>query len=488
MKQRLAIREKISQIKNSNEQFVYFMTFLYAVSTGQIGSVDLIKTGETAGYGLYSRTFSNVFRLGVGWGYGLTKSCEMIAAKIARSNENQFKQFLIKLAQVLRLGEELRSFLKDELSALVHTYSIIYERNLETQKLFLEMFYTLMSTAAIMVSANSLMTMLVGSGDGERIFTLSVVGIIVGMGAFTVIMYVLFPRDPLSVENQNAKKIRVWAYFALVLSAGIGITLFILDILPLTLILIAAALPLFIPSHLAMRLETKLRKLNEWYPPFIRHFGQIYGTIGSMGQTMDSVLRSDFGPLVPYAKAFKNRIKYGINPVFAFELFSKETGSAIISAGNIIIAKSISKGADMNEVGNKVAEVTTKINELRGKRQQTSKTFETVIIVLHVLTMAVFGLMNKLSAIFYELLSATSVSSSSIKLTPIDPAFMESILPAVIVSTSVINAFGIKISQGGIYQTIWYHIALLIILGAGTIYVMSNFLSQFLESNIIDFL
>ncbi len=63
-----------------------------------------------------------------------------------------------------------------------------------------------------------------------------------------------------------------------------------------------------------------------------------------------------------------------------------EAGTSVIESGNTIMSRSLLKGADMNQVGNKVAEISSKLNELQIKRMQTSRTFETIIIVLHGLT------------------------------------------------------------------------------------------------------
>lgn len=148
MMQKLSIKEKLADLKRADDEFVYFMAFLYALSTGEVGSIDLIKTAQSSGYGKYSDTFKEIFRLGVGWGYGLSRSCEMIAMKFS-DNSDPLKQLLVKLAQVIRLGDELRIFFTEEMGAALHSYTVRYERNLESQKLFLEMFYTISSTVRL---------------------------------------------------------------------------------------------------------------------------------------------------------------------------------------------------------------------------------------------------------------------------------------------------------------------------------------------------
>lgn len=486
MKQKLSIKEILAEFKKADDEFVYFMAFLYALSTGEVGSIDLIKTAQSSGYGRYSDTFKEIFRLGVGWGYGLSRSCEMIAMKIS-DNADPLKQLLVKLAQVVRLGDELRIFFTEEMSAALHNYTVKYERNLESQKLFLEIFYTISSTAVFMISGNSIMTMLMGSTDSESVFMISFSGVIVSMGAFIVIMYVIFPKDRVSLGyNTKDQKFRMLLYMSIGIGVSVGIVLAIINIIPLTLVAIIATAPLFIPGFYAKKMETELRSLEDWYPSFIRHFGEIYMMVGSMGQALDAVLRSDFGPLQKQIIAFKNRIKNRIKPETAFDLFSKEAGTAIIVSGNTIMSNAILKGANMNDVGSKVSEISLKLNELRAKRRQTSRTFETIVLVLHALTMAIFGLMNKLIEVFHTMISGTQVSNNAIVLSPIDPNFMTMMMPIVIITTSAINALAIKVGQGGLFKTFWFNIALLTALGGVTMYGTTMALSQFLENHVLN--
>ncbi|MDE1861583.1 MAG: flagellar assembly protein FlaJ [Thaumarchaeota archaeon] len=486
MTQKITLKDKIGSIKKADDEFVYFMAFLYALSTGEVGSVDLIKTAQLSGYGKYSETFKDVFRLGVGWGYGLARACEMIAVKFADKTD-PMKQLLVKLAQVIRLGDELKVFFTDEMAATIHNFTISYERNLETQKLFLEMFYTISSTAVFMISGNSIMTMLMGSSDSKSVFMMSFTGVVVSMGSFIVIMYMIFPRDRISVGDLGRmQKFRMLLYMAIGVGVSVGVLLSFTNAVPLTLVAVVATAPLFIPGYYAKKIEADLQALDEWYPSFIRHFGEIYMMVGSMGQTLDAVLRSNFGPLQKQIVAFKNRVKNRIRPEVGFELFSKEAGTSIIVSGNTIIANALMKGSNMNEVGTKVSEISLKLNELRAKRRQTSRTFETIVLVLHALTMSIFGLMNKLIDIFNQMVTGTHISNNAITLSPIDPHFMTMMMPFVIIVTSAINGLAIKVGQGGLFKTVWYNIAMLSAIGGVAMYGTSLALSKFLEKHILD--
>ncbi|MEE8255764.1 MAG: flagellar assembly protein FlaJ, partial [Nitrosopumilaceae archaeon] len=109
-----------------------------------------------------------------------------------------------------------------------------------------------------------------------------------------------------------------------------------------------------------------------------------------------------------------------------------------------------------------------------------------IIIVLHVLTLAVFGLMHKLTSIFFELINTVDVSNGAFALSPISPEFMNQMLPIMILMTSVLSSLALKVAQGGLYKTIFFHIALLGVLGSITAYSMNALLADFLEESILD--
>ncbi len=478
----------VNDLKKNDEKFLYFVAYLYSISTGEIEATDLVKTAHDSDYGEYSKAFRDAYRLGVGWTYGLAKALEMIALKVSSDSGNELKQLLVKFAQVIRLGDRLRTYFKAELTGTILSFSIEYERKLEMQKLFLEMFYTLMSTAAFMIAANSIMTMLTGATSAELILVYSLLGVGITMSTFVVMMYFLFPRDKLgySLEDEDLK-FRIKIYLSVGAGVGIGIVLLMSQVVPLSLIVGISLAPLFYPGLIARKMEQNIKQINQWYPEFIRHFGEILATVGSIGQALDAVLRSDFGPIQKFVISLKNRIKNKVDQQHGFELFSSDCGSEIVANGNQVVSTALDKGGDMNDTGNTVADITIKINELRGKRAQTVKTFESIIIVLHVLTLGVFGLMNKLTTIFFELIGTIDISNNAFPLSPIDPEFMEMIIPIMILMTSVLSACALKVAQGGLYKTVFFHIALLAVLGSVTVFTMDVLMTDYLEASILDF-
>lgn len=481
MKLKLTNKEKASKQQRADEQIVYFITFLFSISTGELSPSELIKTAGIAGYGFYSETFKDVFSLGMGWKYGFSRACEMMGLKLSKIKEPHLSLLLVKLAQVIRLGDDLRGFLKGELDATIHFYSNTYERSIESLKLLLGMYSTLMSTAAFMIAASGILTMLMGQ-ESNNVLLISTFSVIASLGAFVFMMFRIFPRDMLMNETGGQlKKLKMRLYLALAMGISLGALLLLLDIIPPTLVIAVGAAPLFLPGMVARKVDGTTRKLDDWYPTFVKHFGEVYATVGSMGQALSAVLRSDFGPLGKHLIGMQNRILNRTQVEDAFDLLSQESGSAVVTAGNTVISKSIVKGANMNEVGTILSEVTSALIELKRKRLQTAKAFESSILMLHVLTLVVFAFLAKITSLFSELFEQMKGAQNAILISSIDPAIMNFILPFVILSLSGINAMAIKASQGGLIKTVWFYAALLCVIGSVVVYGSDYFLGQLLE-------
>lgn len=479
----------ISIPKRVDETIVYFSLLMFGISTGQIQPSDLIRTsGNTKQYGFYSQTCSKIYMLGVKWQYGLAKACEMVARDV---KAEEFKLLLMKLAQVLRLGEDLSIFLGQELHAVMHGYISGYERSMRSMDMLLEMYSTMMSTSSFLVASMAMLTMISGGGDSSQLVVTVTIAILLGLTSFVAMAYFLFPKDRIMIKGENADvaKIKKMLMMSMGLGVSIGIGLTILNILPMPLVISAAGAPLIIPGILARKLDAKIRKLDDYYPSFARHLGDVYATVGSLGQSLKSVLRSDFGILSRHIEAMANRVMSRIKIEDAFDLFSTDTGSILIASGNDVMANSLVKGANMLEVGSKLSDITTKFLEIRRKRQQSAKAFESTILIMHVLTLAVFSLINRLLhflAQYFEMQKmVTDGGASVLTIGSADATLMGIILSVLAIALAGINAMALKVSQGGLFHTVWFNMAILLVLGGIVVYGVDTFLNGMI-GNILD--
>lgn len=462
----LGSKNKISSIRKLDTQMVYFVTFLSALASGEISPIDLFKTAGVVKYGVYTDTFDEVYSFGVGWRYGVAHACELIAQKTADSLL-PLKHMLVRLGQIIRLGDDLNLFFTNELKTVMHTFEIEYEKSLESMKQLLEMHYTMMSSAVFMLSSVIIMSMISGSSDSESQFLSAFFGIMGGLATFVFLIFFLYPRENNTIETKKEKKKQLMILAGIGgAGAGIGIVLLVTELMPAPLIPAISLAAFILPGIIAKRKESEIKKLEQWYPTFIRHFGEIYSVVGSMSASLETVLRSNFGPLNKNIVGLHNRILNKVPTEDAFDLFSEETKSVSIESGNTIMSRGISHGAKINHTANMIGEISSKINDMKEKRQMVSKTFENITIMLHVLSISVFGLMNVLVTFFHTILSGVEVKNMAVAFAPIDPELLNTMMPVMIVTLTFINSFAIKAAQGGSFHTVWFNVGLLGVIGA----------------------
>ncbi|RLE50895.1 MAG: hypothetical protein DRJ33_06885, partial [Candidatus Methanomethylicota archaeon] len=143
-----AITKPLSKISGKfaseevDENALFMMAFLYAMSTAKPSRDELFKVvGEKSNYGVYTEIINKIYMVGAKWKYGLNRACEFFANEV---KNKFFRDFLTRFAQVLSLGEDTESFLQSELQVALTDYFARYERILESLKLLLGIYSTLM--------------------------------------------------------------------------------------------------------------------------------------------------------------------------------------------------------------------------------------------------------------------------------------------------------------------------------------------------------
>lgn len=485
MKAITQVKEQITNRRGADETFVHFIVLLYCIATGEVSPQQVFQVGGKTGYGTYSKAFWKVFIFGVDWRYGLAKASELVSSQFTKSNPH-LGRFLLRLGQVIRLGDSLSDYFKTEMELVLQNYYTTYQRNIESLKMILGMYSAIMSITAFMVSALTIINML--TGDSSNImFVGSVVGVVLALAMFVLVMYVIFPRDVLIVNNsEDVHKLNKWVYLSIAAGTAIAAVSFLVESLPTFLGFVAVGVPFIIAGQLAKRIENSVRRTDEWYPPFAKDFGTVFHTVGSVRESLRALMRSDFDAITPHIRKLLHRSLNKVPPPLAFDLFSKESNSQMIKSGNTILAHSIIKGSNMADVGHALNSVLIRINELRKLRDQATRSFLTMIFILHVLTLVVFSFMTRLSFIFTDLFSQMEGAGSVFSFQPMDPGLITTALPLVLVGFSAVNAFAIKVGEGGFYKTAFYHFGVLLMIGGFSLFGADYILTYIVSNQNID--
>ncbi len=475
------MKSSIKLHSRGDDQFVNFVLLLYCVSTGETIPKHIFKSGALSKYGTISDIFKQIHNTGVHWNYGLAKASEEIANS-KNKKQREISTFLLRLSKEIRLGGNLTSFLHTQTETSLQNYTSDYYRNLESIKLIFTMFTSVMSISSFVVSASTLLNMISGT-ESEGMYLMTLSSIILSLAMFVVVMYVVFPRDKLvHIEDALSQKMRIYIYMSLFASITIATITFVIPEIPTLLGMSVAGSVFLLPGLKAKKIENAVKKLDEWYPSFAKDFGDVMHIISSFRGTISTLSRSDFSVITPYLKKMLVRSENRVPFNTILELFTIESRSEMIKSGNEILETSISKGSDMTKVGMSIYNTFRKIIELRKNREQTTKSFVFMTIILHIVALVVFAFISQISIIFTDIFTEVDRSHSVFTFTPLDPIIVATSLPTILIAFSLINALAIKTSEGGYYKTVFYYFAILMIVGGITLfaseYIMDNFINS----------
>lgn len=469
-----------------NEDLIYLVTHMYAISTGRPPHRRLFMLDTWAGsYDGYDSILRRIAVLAVDWGYGFARAIRIVAKELSNK---VFRDFLLRLGELLAIGEEPIRFLDIERRALITEYQAHYVRILEASKLLLGIYTSSVSSAIFIVITFMISTFLFSISSSMIVLVYTVIAI--SLSALAYILYKVLPRDRVTHNLKNVRipektRYKILLVMGLTISILIGILTY--KIFGDSYLAIStAALPLVIPGLYARHVEKKIREIESFFTIFIRSFGLTYSMIPHTATALASTLRSGYGPLTTYLKRLLARINAGIEAKIAWYQFIGETWSEIVRRNVNILYDSINTGADLARVGTVLSETTFKLLDIRKQRIQVSKAFESTIYVIHTLFSAILSFVLSLLTIFNNIvLKLQSISSEIASVMPFKPMAIEIALnmtPIFVIIISILNALVIKIAQGGMYETVLVPLAILLAISGIVMWGVSLFSTTIFSS------
>ncbi len=459
-----------------NEDLIYLVTHMYAVSTGRPPNRRLFMLDTWAGgYGGYDSILRRIAILAVDWGYGFAKAIRIVVSEL---RNKIFRDFLLRLGELLNIGEEPTRFLDIERRALLTEYQAHYTRLLEASKLLLGV-YTSGVSSAIFIMITFLIFIFLFSIPPSMVIMVYI-AILISLSILAYILYKVLPRDRVThkfkVKIPEKKRYRSLLIFSLASSIAVGFVALNMFKDPYLAISIAAV-PLVAPGLYAKKVEKKIREIESFFSIFVRSFGLTYSMIPHTPTALASTLRSDYGPLTKYLRRLLARLNAGIDPKIAWYHFIGETWSEVVRRNVNILYDSINVGGDLAKVGTVLSETTFRLLDIRKQRVQVAKAFESTIYIVHTLFSAIMSFVLSLLLVFNNIImKLQSLNEELASVLPFKPMALDvavSFTPIFIIALSVLNAFVIKVAQGGMYETLWVPLAILLAAGGIVMYLVS---------------
>ncbi|MEM2757274.1 MAG: hypothetical protein QW596_02400, partial [Sulfolobales archaeon] len=184
------LRSRVGEV-NVDLPLLYLLLHMYAVSTGRPVRARLFQLNNVLGdYGDYEAILRRIAALATEWGYSFVRGIRLVSRDV---KNRVFREFLLRFSEVLRTGEDPMRFLEVEFAAARRNYQAQYYRAMDLMRIILGMHTTLMSSAAFILTVMAVFMVFVGSNITTYLLTL--IGSLTVVGTFTVITYMVVPKE-----------------------------------------------------------------------------------------------------------------------------------------------------------------------------------------------------------------------------------------------------------------------------------------------------
>ena len=434
----LEVQRSAIQIEKEMHMFITRMGIL---SLGEIGAqsiFDILR--QMTDYGELAAEVQRIETLVDKWHTSLPEAARIVGQQ---SPSPLWSDFLDRMSFSIEAGQRIDEFMRSEQETIAEKYNTLYDTRLEKVDSLKEIYVALVSAGlfGLVIAGIHLVLFETGTPGGD-LFTIlgrmrwlilaSMLFIILQIGALfsfraAIPDDLMFARDEM-VTPYRRLFLQTWivsgSVSAILLVATTVVVVLYIDVLVVEwdkygLILVAVPFtPLLIPAFLQRREETQVTRRDDSYPGFIRALG---GTAQARSAEPSATIRAlrgiDFGLLDFAIERLEKRLSTRIDSERAWDYFSSETNSDIITRYNRIYiegAQSSGLPADTADMVSK--SVTSQLSLRRRKALSAGTMFGTAIGLL----IATVASLNVTISIIKQLGSTISGVASGLGSTDID--------------------------------------------------------------------
>lgn len=473
-----------------------FITHAGVLATADIERIEIFRilAKHEEEYGALAEEIGKVIELIETWNRSLEEACSHVSE---RTPSDILSDFLDRLGRTATAGEDVRDFLLDEQDVVISDYEAMYEDSLDRMKDFRDLFLSMIIATVFFVIFSIIVPFVAGVspviliGGSIAIFITSEIGFILAT-KFTI------PEDPVWAEEeiQTERSIRLGniQMLSLIVFAGLAgftaIQLFFNVIpalsLPLPFYLAIPLIPLAIPGLMVWNEENQIKKRDTNYPGFIRTLSASAAARDTTPvNILETLKEKDFGALTQNIQDLYKRLKMRAEESLAWDYFSADTGSYLISKFNSMYFEGTSKGGDPKAMGDIVTKNFKRIDRIRKRRDGFGNSLTGILYAITVVAVATFFIgftfgkemvrkvAETVSGSVGEIASAFHTQIYDL------PAIRFMLIGVVIVNALLISSY-IRSVRGGHEVSSYAHVAFLAWIGVTVAYLAEEILANFI--------
>ena len=409
-----AIYFPVLEVKKSailiEKEMHMFITRMGILSLGEVGAdtiFDILR--QMKDYGELAQEVKRIETLVDKWHTSLPEAARIVGQQ---SPSSIWSDFLDRMSFSIEAGQPIDDFMRAEQETVAEQYNTLYDTRLESVDMLKEIYVSLVSAGlfGLVIAGIHLVLFEVGQNDdapieiASRIRWLLLSGLIfvvIQLGAYFAFRATI-PDDQIFARDEFTTKFRSLFRQTWIGAGIISIALLILTIMVVIsywselgstwdkygLILIAVPLsPLLVPATLVRREEKRVLRRDEAYPDFVRALG---GTAQARSAEPSATVRAlrgiDFGMLDSSIDRLEKRLSTRIDSERAWDYFSADTNSSVISRFNRIYIEGSQSSGEPAATADMVSKSVSNILSLRRRRSLSASTMWGVALGLLIST------------------------------------------------------------------------------------------------------
>ena len=387
-----------------------FITRMGILSLGEVGAKTIFAIlKQMKDYGELAAEVKKIEILVEKWHTSLPEAARIVGQQ---SPSSLWADFLDRMAFSIEAGQPIDEFMRSERETVAEQYNTIYDTRLESVDMLKEIYVSLVSAGlfGLVIAGIHLVLFETGSPNDPPIVIASRIRYLLLAGLLFAVIQVgalfafrasipddqTFARDDLDTPYRILFR-QSWMLGGLI-TVGLVVLTFLFTVIywdqispswdKYGLLLIAVPFtPILIPAILEQREETQVKRRDDAYPDFIRALG---GTAQARSAEPSATIRAlrgvDFGLLDRSIDRLERRLATRIDSDRAWDYFSSDTNSAVISRYNRIYIEGAQSSGEPAKTADMVSRSVSNLLSLRQRRALSASTMGGVALGLLIST------------------------------------------------------------------------------------------------------
>ncbi len=464
-----------------------FLLHLLACSMAKISSLEIVRSVAKENYGYITKILQKIIAL-INLGFDQNRAYELTARKISIS---YLRDFILRFAQAIRIGEEAEAFFTREYTAFISTFKSRFDRTMVTLHRLSEAHSAILSSSILIMAIMVFVSMIWGFSQQIVInLILAVVGVHFTMA---YVFYLLSPREHVVSPDARPAKLDALLRSSRMLSmmllmicfAVLGLHMLgLLNLMLTAFSIIGIGGLAALVGWLGTKWIAKIKSYDKRFPEFISSVAAGLSSLGaSLKRVMDDIVKIDFGPLNNLIKRMKARLDIDVDENLCWKLFQNEVGSDLIVSHTAIFNEAIRLGAPISKVGQIVSESAITLLDLRRRIEEILAFLKGIMLPIQSALYAIMGLILVIINSFSEVISQFSeMELPMVVLNIPSSTHLEGLFAIVLTAISIANAAILFFVSGQTPFTFTYYLGLFLAIGWAAYFVTYTFVGEVLKS------